>query len=94
MTTTSVHRAADGYSGFAWLVAGMTAIAFIWCVLFPRLLRCGPVASHVGLMEQRQVNPAAMYYTELDRLPLRPAWVADRVTLWPAPSLARSVSDW
>jgi aspartate-semialdehyde dehydrogenase len=30
-----------------------------------------------------EVNPAAMVYTELDRLPVRPKWVEDRVILWP-----------
>jgi hypothetical protein len=47
------------------------------------LLRCEPVAQHVDFMEQLEVNPAAMYYTELDRLPLRPAWIGHRLTLWP-----------
>jgi hypothetical protein len=34
-------------------------------------------------MEEGDVNPAAMVYTELERLPLRPSWVEDQLVLWP-----------
>lgn len=74
----------------------MTAV---WCGLLPRVLSLEPVARHVGLMEDRDVDPAAMYYTELERLPLPPRWVADRVVLWPwqaAPdgaTLGRNLGD-
>jgi len=34
-------------------------------------------------MEAREVNPTAMVYTELDRLPVRPRWVEGRLILWP-----------
>ena len=47
------------------------------------MLGCGPVARHVERMEDRGVNPAAMYYTELERLPLRPGWIERRIVLWP-----------
>ena len=59
------------------------ALGVVWCGLLPRLLEFGPVARHVRLMEARGVDPAAMYYTELERLPLRPAWIDDVLTLWP-----------
>ena len=65
------------------LAAGAVVAAAVWCGLLPRLLAFGPVARHVSLMEARGVNPSATYYTELERLPLRPAWVDDVVTLWP-----------
>jgi hypothetical protein len=65
------------------LVAGGMLIAAVWCGLFPRLLAWPPVARHVALMEERRVDPSAMYYTELERLPLRPAWVDDVLVLWP-----------
>lgn len=65
------------------LVAGAAITSAVWCGLLPRLLLFGPVARHVRLMEERGVDPAAMYYTELERLPLPPPWVADRVDLWP-----------
>ena len=65
------------------LVVGGMLIAAVWCGLFPRLLEWPPVARHVALMEERRVDPSAMYYTELVRLPLRPAWVDDVLVLWP-----------
>ena len=64
----------------ALVVAG---IGLVWCGLLPAVLRVDVVERHVAAMELREVNPAAMVYTELDRLPLRPRWVEDRVILWP-----------
>jgi hypothetical protein len=34
-------------------------------------------------MESHDVNPAAMVYTELEHLPLRPAWIERYLVLWP-----------
>ena len=65
------------------LGAGGVLVAAIWCGLFPRLLEWPPVARHVALMEKRKVDPSAMYYTELERPPHRPAWVDDVLVLWP-----------
>jgi hypothetical protein len=33
-------------------------------------------------MEEGGVNPAAMVYSELDRLPRRPRWAAEELALW------------
>jgi hypothetical protein len=65
------------------LVAGGVLVAAVWCGLFPRLLAWPPIARHIALMEERRIDPSAMYYTELERLPLRPAWVDDLLVLWP-----------
>lgn len=65
------------------LAIATLAVVAIWGGLLPALLRSGPVARHVAAMEERGVDPAAMYYTELDRLPVRPAWIERRLTLWP-----------
>jgi hypothetical protein len=65
------------------LAAGGLALAVIWCGLLPRLLEVEPVKRHVALMEARQVDPSAVYYTELERLPLPPAWLDDVLVLWP-----------
>jgi len=65
------------------LAGGALVIAGIWGVLLPRMLAWGPVARHVKLMEERRVDPSAMYYTELERLPLRPEWVDRVLVLWP-----------
>jgi hypothetical protein len=65
------------------LLVGAAVVAFVWCGLLPRLLDWPPIARHIALMEARGVDPSAMYYTELERLPLRPAWVDDVLVLWP-----------
>lgn len=65
------------------LSAGATITVAVWCGLLPRILEMVPVQEHVALMEARGVDPSAMYYTELERLPLRPAWVDDVIVLWP-----------
>lgn len=84
MTAMSPRMPNGSGPAAAWLALGLAFIGCVWCGLLPRLLRCGPVTRHVDLMEQLDVNPAAMYYTELDRLPLRPEWIGHRLTLWPA----------
>lgn len=65
------------------LGCGILVVLALWLGLLPRLLRLEPVVRHVQLMEAREVNPSAMYYTELDRLPLRPDWIERRLVLWP-----------
>lgn len=65
-----------------WGVA-VVVLGVVWGVVLPAVLRCGPVARHVARMEAAGVNPAAMYYTELERLPVRPAWIDDRIVRWP-----------
>jgi hypothetical protein len=76
-------RVTGATSGTMRLAMAAGGLAVIWLVVLPWLLACGPVARHVARMEDRQVNPAAMYYTELERLPLRPDWVERRIVLWP-----------
>ncbi|MFM8378298.1 MAG: hypothetical protein ACKOB1_03120 [Planctomycetia bacterium] len=71
------------YRAAVRVVTGAVIAIAVWCGLLPRLLSVAPVARHVRLMEERGVDPAAMYYTELERLPLPPPWVEDRVILWP-----------
>ena len=88
MSGNEGHRAVAGEPGSRRraglrLVAGGAAVAMIWCGLLPRLLEWPPVARHVALMEARRVDPSAMYYTELERLPLRPAWIDRVLVLWP-----------
>lgn len=74
-----------GRTPAARLAVAAALTALVWCGLLPRLLELGPVARHVALMEARRVDPSAMYYTELERLPLRPAWVDEVLVLWPSP---------
>ncbi len=71
------------YAAMLRLTLGAMITTVVWCVLLPRLLDVGPVREHVALMEERGVNPAAMYYTELEQLPLRPVWIEKVIVLWP-----------
>lgn len=65
------------------LVLVTAAIGGVWGVALPWLGRFPVVARHVAAMESRKVNPAAMVYTELEQLPVRPRWVEERLILWP-----------
>jgi hypothetical protein len=65
-----------------WILAG-AVLGVVWGMVLPAVLRCGPVARHVARMEAAGVNPAAMYYTELERLPVRPEWIDRRIVRWP-----------
>ncbi len=65
-------------------LAFATAIlAVVWLVVLPSIGRYPAVERHVRLMESRDVNPSAMVYTELEHLPLRPAWIERHLVLWP-----------
>ncbi|MEI6505825.1 MAG: hypothetical protein WCO90_08115 [Planctomycetota bacterium] len=65
------------------LLMVVIGFAAVWCGMLPMLRRLDFVALHIERMEAGGVNPAAMYYTELDRLPVRPAWLEQRIVLWP-----------
>lgn len=65
-------------------LAAATAVgAVLWLVFLPWIGRQPAVDRHVQLMESHDVNPAAMVYTELEHLPLRPAWIERYLVLWP-----------
>ena len=66
-----------------WLALAMAILAAVWLVVLPSIGRHPAVARHVRLMESREVNPSAMVYTELERLPLRSAWIEQHLVLWP-----------
>ena len=61
--------------------AGIVALA--WLVVLPWVGRLPPIERHVRAMDDGEVNPAAMVYTELERLPLRPDWADREIVLWP-----------
>ncbi len=58
-------------------------IAVAWLFVLPWVGRHPPFNRHLRAMEDGNVNPAAMVYTELERLPLRPDWVEDHLVIWP-----------
>ena len=71
---------ARGVIRFACVAAAM---GLVWCVVLPVVGRLPVIQRHVAAMEASRVNPAAMVYTELDRLPVRPPWLEERLILWP-----------
>ena len=64
------------------LACATVAIAVVWLVVLPWVAGRPAVARHLRAMDEGEVNPAAMVYTELDRLPLRPEWVERHLVLW------------
>ena len=55
--------------GGLWrLAASVAVIGFVWLVVLPRIGRIPWIAEHSQWLEQRGVDPAAMYYTEVDAL--------------------------
>jgi hypothetical protein len=71
------------FTGPLRLAACVGIVALAWLVVFPWVGRLPPIERHVRMMEDGEVNPAAMVYTELERLPLRPDWAHEQIMLWP-----------
>jgi hypothetical protein len=65
------------------LAACVGIVAIVWLVVLPLVGRHPPIERHLRAMDESDVNPAAMVYTELERLPLRPGWAKDQLLLWP-----------
>lgn len=70
-------------AGLPGLAAAAAGLALVWLVLLPWVAGRPAVARHLRAMDEGEVNPAAMVYTDLDRLPLRPDWVERHLVLWP-----------
>ena len=60
-----------------------SGLAVVWLVVLPWVAGRPVVARHLRAMEEGEVNAAAMVYTDLERLPLRPEWVERHLVLWP-----------
>lgn len=69
-------------SGTLGLACAAACIAVTWLVVLPWVAGRPAVARHFRAMEEGEVNPAAMFYTELERLPTRPEWVERHLVLW------------
>ena len=72
-----------GASGGLRLAVAAGVMAVVWLVVLPWLAGRPAVARHIRAMEEAEVHPAAMVYTELERLPTRAAWVERHLVLWP-----------
>jgi len=66
-----------------YLAFWAAAVSAVWLLLLPRLGRLENVAEHLDLMESRNVRAGAMYYTDLEEIPVRPQWIEKEIQLWP-----------
>jgi hypothetical protein len=51
------------------LLAAVSVIAVIWLVLLPPLSHWAPVRARIRFLHEQQIDPAACFYTDLDRMP-------------------------
>jgi hypothetical protein len=65
------------------LAIASAVLAAVWLGVLPWVGRHPIIDRHVRLMEACDANPSAMVYTELEHLPLRPAWIERHLVLWP-----------
>ena len=79
----SGDRTTSDAAGWPRLALATGALALVWLVVLPWVARRPAVARHIRAMEEAEVHPAAMVYTELERLPTRAAWVERHLVLWP-----------
>lgn len=47
----------------------LAVVAFLWLVVLPTIGRLEPVRDFIDANESRDINPGAMYYTELEAMP-------------------------
>ncbi len=48
------------------LAAGVAAILVLWLVILPWIGHQPPIRRHIEFLEQRHIDPSAMFYTELE----------------------------
>lgn len=65
MLSTRLHPVAS-------FAACAVVLASCWLVLLPRMCQPAPVQGHLRWLDERRINPNALYYTELEVLD--PLW--------------------
>ncbi|MCP4192543.1 MAG: hypothetical protein GY768_18165 [Planctomycetaceae bacterium] len=63
MTTTTLRRRP---TGLAELLLSLGAVLLIWCIVLPALSRFDRNAAYLNWLEERRIDPSAMFYTELE----------------------------
>lgn len=61
-----MNQSGQGLRGWRRLGAACAALLMIWGVVLPAVGQLPLVSEHVDWLEQQQIDPSAMYYTELD----------------------------
>lgn len=72
-------------SGWTQLAVGLGAILAVWLVVLPRIADQPPIRRHIEFLEQRQIDPSAMFYTELEPMAEVRARIARIRSRHPAP---------
>jgi len=52
----------------AWLAATIVVIASVWLIVLPRCGRIPAIREHLQMLEDRGIDPSAMFYTELESM--------------------------
>lgn len=47
----------------------IAVVACVWCQLLPRLSRQESIRKRLDWLANERIDPSAMYYTELERMP-------------------------
>lgn len=66
---SDLRRSRANSSGWLWLMIALAAILVLWLVVLPWLATQPPIRRHIEFLEQRQIDPSAMFYTELEAMP-------------------------
>jgi len=71
-STTSISTSATGGerapAGWASLCAAAALIALLWMVVLPRVAEHPDLKARIKFLEERGIDPSAMFYTELNCL--------------------------
>ena len=52
----------------AWLAATIVVMALVWLIVLPRCGRIPVIRDHLQTLEDRGIDPSAMFYTELESM--------------------------
>ena len=61
-------NAKSNRSGIWQLISVCAAIACLWCIALPWYARQPDMKKHLMFLEDRGIDPSAMFYTELDAM--------------------------
>lgn len=73
LASSDRDRAAPRPHGWLRLCLAVAVILLLWLIVLPWLADQPPVRRHIEFLEQRRIDPSAMFYTELETLPGRRA---------------------
>ena len=56
------------YAGVAQLAVAVVLIVLVWCLVLPQLATLPRMQAYTEWLDERGIDPSAMYYTELDAM--------------------------